>query len=740
MGDQTYILKGVQRNKMKKYVTYFLLFSGTFWILDSFVDYLLISSYEFTLLFISQHDMIFRLLTVFMLFVCCSVFYFKHRGDEMLRNQLKQSASDLNERVKELHCISEISKIIQEGDDFLPDIFSKVVDVIPEAFMRPKDTCCCINYDSTFFKANCSFVNPKDCAHAKKHKIVKKLEEDIALKIQLKNSHNFISEEYTLVDVIEGRLNKSIERIATNRTLKENEQFLNSLIDQNPFAIWISDTNGLFIRGNPALYKILNLTEEQLVGKYNVFDDPQLEQHGLKGIIQDVLGGNVRDFDFTWTGAKTTIDGLKESNIVVCDGTAFPIKDTKGNITNALVIYRDATKQKEIEDALKRSEEKLNRSKKMEAIGLMAGGVAHDLNNVLSGMVTTPELLLMKLDKDDPIVKYVKIIMQSGERATAIVSELLTIARGIISKKVSLNLNDIVNEYLQSGEYVKTFRFHPDVKIVNNLADDLLPINCSKIHIYKLLLNLVSNAMESIDGKGTVTITSDNVYLDAPLIGYDDVSIGEYVYLQIKDSGIGMTKADIQHIFEPFYTKKQMGRSGTGLGLSVVWNVIQDHKGYINVKSSEEGTIFEIYFPVTRRPIEDITTEEDVANCKSNGETILIIDDSKEQIEITSYMLHHFGYETKGVESGEEGVEYLKNNHVDLVVLDMIMPGGMNGYETYLVLKKVKPDIKVILASGHAETILINKALKAGVIDYLKKPYRVSEICKIIALILKGEK
>jgi len=376
----------------------------------------------------------------------------------------------------------------------------------------------------------------------------------------------------------------------------------------------------------------------------------------------------------------------------------------------------------------------------MEAIGLMAGGVAHDLNNVLSGMVTTPELLLMKLDKDDPIVKYVKIIMQSGERATAIVSELLTIARGIISKKVSLNLNDIVNEYLQSGEYVKTFRFHPDVKIVNNLADDLLPINCSKIHIYKLLLNLVSNAMESIDGKGTVTITSDNVYLDAPLIGYDDVSIGEYVYLQIKDSGIGMTKADIQHIFEPFYTKKQMGRSGTGLGLSVVWNVIQDHKGYINVKSSEEGTIFEIYFPVTRRPIEDITTEEDVANCKSNGETILIIDDSKEQIEITSYMLHHFGYETKGVESGEEGVEYLKNNHVDLVVLDMIMPGGMNGYETYLVLKKVKPDIKVILASGHAETILINKALKAGVIDYLKKPYRVSEICKIIALILKGEK
>ena len=399
----------------------------------------------------------------------------------------------------------------------------------------------------------------------------------------------------------------------------------------------------------------------------------------------------------------------------------------------------DITKSKDTEKALKRSEEKLIRSKKMEAIGLMAGGVAHDLNNVLSGIVTTPELMLMKLDKDDPMTKYVNIIMKSGERATAIVSELLTIARGVISTKVSLNLNTIINEYLQSEEYRKVLRFHPNVKVVNNLLDDLLLINCSKIHMYKLILNLVSNAMESIDDKGEVIITTNNVYLDAPLMGYDKVAIGEYVYLQVKDSGSGIAESDIQHIFDPFYTKKQMGRSGTGLGLAVAWNVIQDHKGYINVKSSEEGTIFEVYFPVTRQPIEDEVIIEDINSYKGNEEIILIIDDSKEQIDISSYMLHHFNYKTKGVESGEEGVEYIKNNHVDLIILDMIMPGGMNGYETYLELKKIKPDIKVIIASGHAETSLIDKSLEEGVIDYLKKPYRVIEICKMIHAILKKE-
>jgi len=384
--------------------------------------------------------------------------------------------------------------------------------------------------------------------------------------------------------------------------------------------------------------------------------------------------------------------------------------------------------RKRAEEALRESEEKLARSRKMESLGLLAGGVAHDLNNVLSGIVSYPELILMDLPKDSKFRKPIETIQESGHRAASIVQDLLTVARGVAITKEPLNLNDLIGEYLHSPECNKLKHIYPTVTVKTSLDTNLLNIGGSHVHIRKVVMNLMLNASEAIEGSGSVTISTMNRYIDRPLRGYDDVIIGEYVVLSVSDDGSGISSDDLERIFEPFYTKKVMGRSGTGLGLSVVWNVIQDHKGYIDVTSDENGTTFELYFPITREEISGKDLSIPIKDYKGNQETILVVDDMKSQREISCKMLDTLGYKTKAVSSGEEAVEYLKENSVDLILLDMIMDSGINGRETYERIIKIHPKQKAIIVSGFAETDEVKKAQKLGAGKYIKKPVTLERI------------
>jgi signal transduction histidine kinase len=389
----------------------------------------------------------------------------------------------------------------------------------------------------------------------------------------------------------------------------------------------------------------------------------------------------------------------------------------------------------ETAEALRESEEKLARSKKMESLGLLAGGVAHDLNNVLSGIVSYPELLLLDLPEDSKLRKPVETIQDSGHRATAIVQDLLTVARGVATTKEPLNLNDLINEYLHSPEFNKLKQLHPTVTVKTNLDTELLNISGSHVHIRKVVMNLVSNAAEAIEGSGNVIISTKNYYADRPLKGYDDVDIGEYAILAVSDNGPGISTDDLERIFEPFYTKKVMGRSGTGLGLAVVWNTVQDHHGYVDVKGNGNGTTFELYFPITREEISDKDLSIPIKDYKGDGETILVVDDVESQRDISCKMLDKLGYKTKAVSSGEEAVEYIKENTVDLLLLDMIMDPGINGRDTYERIIKIHPNQKAIIASGFAETDDVKAAQKMGAGKYVKKPVTL----EMIGLAVKEE-
>ncbi|MEE8416807.1 MAG: response regulator, partial [Desulfobacterales bacterium] len=380
------------------------------------------------------------------------------------------------------------------------------------------------------------------------------------------------------------------------------------------------------------------------------------------------------------------------------------------------------------DEALRANEERLARSRKMESLGLMAGGIAHDLNNILSGVVSYPELLLMDLPEDSPLRKPIKIIQESGMRAVDVVADLMTIARGVATGKETLNLNTVVTEYLGSAEHQKLEKTHSFIDFKVELDSDLLNLSGSFIHINKALMNLVTNAGEAIEGGGIVTISTANRYLDEPLKGYEDVRKGEYAILTVSDDGSGISPQDLERIFEPFYTKKVMGRSGTGLGLAVVWNTVQDHDGYINVKTSKKGTAFELYFPVTR---EEVAAEKEgvpLDDYLGHGEKILVVDDEERQREIACAMLTKLGYTPESVSSGEEAIEYVKENPVDLIVLDMVMPKGINGRETYEEVIKIRPGQKAIIASGFSETKDVKAAQKLGAGKYIKKPYTMAKI------------
>jgi len=505
------------------------------------------------------------------------------------------------------------------------------------------------------------------------------------------------------------------ERKQAEEALLQSEEKYRTVLESNPDPVVVYDMEGRVIFLNPAFTRVFGWSLEERLGKKIDNFVPEENWPETRMMINKVT-----TLGESFSGLETR-RYTKEGNILDISISGSCYRDQEGNVAASIINLRDITEQKRLED-------QLQNARKMEAMGLMAGGVAHDLNNILSGIVSYPELLLMDLPEDSPLRKPIKTIQESGMRAADVVEDLLTIARGVARGKEVLNLNTLVEEYLNSAEHQKLEKTHPLGTFKTDLDSELLNITGSASHVKKILMNLTVNASEAIEGKGTVTVSTMNRYLDEPLKGYEDMLRGEYVVLAISDDGSGISPQDLERIFEPFYTKKVMGRSGTGLGLAVVWNSMQDHNGYINVNTSEKGTVFELYFPVTR---EEVATEKEkvpLEDYLGHGEKILVVDDEERQREIASGILTRLGYIADTVSSGEEAIEYVKEHPVDLIVLDMVMPKGINGRKTYEEIIKIRPAQKAIIASGHAKSKDVDMAQELGAGKYIKKPYILEKI------------
>jgi len=504
------------------------------------------------------------------------------------------------------------------------------------------------------------------------------------------------------------------------KALQESESKYRDLVDRTPDLLYRTDLEGRITYISPSTQKLAGFSQEEAIGMKmaeEVYLYPEERNGFLKLLMRD---GIVNNFE-----ARLK---RKDGSIWWASTNAHFIKDSNGEIYGVEGITRDITDLKYAEEERMRLESQLNREDKMRSLGLMAGGIAHDLNNILSGIVSYPDLILMKLPDNSPIRKSIETIKKSGQRAADVVADLLTIARGVSPQKDVLNLNFIIDEYLSSIEHKKLFYKNPEIDIQTEFKNDLFNLKGSEIHIKKILMNLIANAVESITDDGIISITTDNRYLDAPLKGYETINKGEYVYLKVSDNGSGIPSEDLDKIFEPFYTKKIMGRSGTGLGLAVVWNSVQDHNGYINVKSNNNGTTFEIYFNATREKLTEQNDDVSYNSLMGNKEKILVIDDEEQQRDIAKSLLKQLNYSVKTASSGEEAISYLESNNVDLLVLDMIMEPGIDGLETYEKIIKIKTKQRAIITSGFSETERVLKTQSLGAGSYVKKPYTIEDI------------
>ncbi len=403
--------------------------------------------------------------------------------------------------------------------------------------------------------------------------------------------------------------------------------------------------------------------------------------------------------------------------------TYRPISDDEDRFSEMLCIGNDITELKRAEQERKELQLQLQRAQKMEAIGTLAGGVAHDLNNILSGIVSYPELLLMDLTEDSPLRKPIITIKKSGERAAAIVQDLLTLARRGVETTEVLNLNQVVSDYLASPEFSKLHLNHPDVAVDAQLDERLLNMVGSPAHLSKTLMNLVVNAAEAMPNGGRMVIRTENEYRDRLISGYNELLRGDFVVLTVSDTGIGISTEDMERIFEPFYTKKSMGRSGTGLGMAVVWGSVKDHRGHIDVKSRVgEGTTITLFFPATRLAAH-VQRHEPLDHFKGHGESVLVVDDIEEQRQIAGEILTRLGYTVATASSGEEALDALDRQAADLVVLDMIMEPGIDGLETFRRIRARTPGQKMIIASGYSESARVREAQRLGAGTYVRKPY-----------------
>lgn len=498
---------------------------------------------------------------------------------------------------------------------------------------------------------------------------------------------------------------------------KRAEEVYRSLLNSSADAIVIYDLEGKTQYVSPAFTNLFGWKLEE-VRNIRIPFVPESEKEASDAVIRELIeqGKPCQGYE--------TKRFTKNGRILEVSISASRYDDHTGSPAGILVIIRDISKRKQLEA-------QLTMAQKMEAIATLAGGIAHDHNNMMMGILGSVSLMLNTMDSSHPHYDHVKRIENLIHSSSKLTSQLLGYARQGKYEIKPLDLNELVRE---SAE---TFgRTRKEIEIHLELSRELRALEADKSQIEQILMNLFINAADAMPKGGTLSITSANLtHLEIRGKPYQPKP-GNYLELRLQDTGVGMDEKTMERIFEPFFTTKEMGR-GTGLGLASVYGIVKSHRGYIDVESAEgQGTTFTIYLPATEKQVKK--SKESVDPIRKGKGTILLVDDEETVLYVGAKMLEHLGFQILKAQKGEEAVSLYseKKRSIDLVVLDMIMP-GMGGGQLYDILKEIDPDVKVILSSGYSLDGQAGEIMDRGCNGFIQKPFDLVQLSKKIHEVLK---
>ncbi|CAN5322664.1 response regulator [soil metagenome] len=491
-----------------------------------------------------------------------------------------------------------------------------------------------------------------------------------------------------------------------------------SLLDKAQDAILVCDLNFQILYWNKGAERMYGWTTDEVFGRsvcdiVCAGDTEQIEKAKEAFVLSDEWKAESR---------QTTRGG---DNLIAVSRWTL-VRNDKGEPDYYFLTNTDITEQK-------RTEEHLFRAQRMESIGTLAGGIAHDLNNILSPIMMAVDMLRMS-DQDAETMRWLGMIKENAERGADMVKQVLTFARGMTGEHLPVQLKHIIKDLV--GVLKETLQ--KSISVTFDISNDLWPIMADPTQIHQVLMNVCINARDAMPVGGTLSISAKNFSIDENYSRmHIDAEPGNYVLITVTDSGTGMNSEVVKRMFDPFFTTKDIGK-GTGLGLATTLTIVKSHGGFINVYSEPgKGTSFSIYFPSAEKGPAAASVRASDALPHGNGELILIVDDEENIRKISEATLGRFGYRTATAVDGTDALAVYSRRHdeVAVVLTDLAMP-YMDGSALIRALKKLDPAIKIVAMSGLMGDEQMSELKSLGVSDFLSKPFTAEALLNSLAAVI----
>jgi len=538
-----------------------------------------------------------------------------------------------------------------------------------------------------------------------------------------RNREAFSNKQLELITAFSNQIGVAIENATLFERLRKSEERYIDLFEHAPDMYHIVNHEGIIISCNHTEAERLGYRKEELIGQPFTKLYPAVYHVEARALLNEIFGKNQET------------KGLEEQ-MVHCNGEPIDVSvstsliyDESRNPILLRVVARDITEKKKMEA-------KILHAQRIDSIGNLAGGVAHDFNNILTSILGSTTIMKRKMKKNDQWFRFVDIIETAAKRGASFTRQLLTFARKSNVQFRPVVLNDIIEETLHLFEHSTD----KTISVKKILTSDVCLVNGDDGQMQQSLLNLLINARDAMPDGGVISVQSERINFDTRTrSALTESRTGEYVAISVTDHGTGMERNVQQRIFEPFFTTKDQGK-GTGLGLAVVYGVVNSHNGFITVQSEPGiGSQFTLYFPLLKesdRSLQSLKSQK----LERGQERVLVVDDEQNVAEVIGGMLANLGYHVTIANSGKKAISlYKKNPRFDVVILDMNMP-VMGGKETYTKLKALDPDVRIIISTGYSSKGFALSETGESANAVLQKPYQLEDLSRTMRDVLTGKR